>query len=81
MVALAGGPKKKAKKVRVRCLGPSPRKGEHFFLSADPTRERICRVCRLRMAKLDIGATWTKTPLAHRLDGRNPPVGDERGPE
>lgn len=31
--------------VSVRCLGPRER--EHFFLSPDPKRVRVCPACRL----------------------------------
>ncbi len=52
------------KRVRVRCLGPSPLKGEHTFLSADPTRDRICRFCRRQLEALRLGRRWEAARLS-----------------
>lgn len=51
-------------KVRVRCLGP--REQEHYFLSADPCRERICRRCRRTMQEYPAGRLGREPPMNGR---------------
>lgn len=48
---------KKRKRVKVRCLGP--KRAEHWFLSRDPSRERICRYCRRLQDEQDCPRTYT----------------------
>ena len=44
---------------KVRCLGP--REAEHFFLSRDPSSERICRLCREKQQA--VGVAIRDTPV------------------
>jgi hypothetical protein len=52
------GPKPKTfdlPRVKVRCLGPG--KAEHFFMSANPSGERVCWRCRAKQDNMSLRAT------------------------